>query len=330
MGQDNIYLRDNRGYVVPSIVFGTSSLGQWEPMRWAHRQKKAFRLLDDIYEAGCRAIDLARSYQLGASEALVGEWLKVNGVRNTVFLTTKIGHPTPILRPFRLNRTQLDTDLQASLSALKVDQVDLLMLHRDHPRANLYEISAYFTEVLHQGRAKSVGVSNWSYPRIKALQALMGKEMLLSSSPQYSLVSWKHPIWDGCYSISGRKHRYERNVYAHQKLKTFAYCPLGRGFLTQTPQNLSWFITRATPFGEQDNQQRRQRAQELAREKAVHPVQIALAYLINQPFPVFPVVSVSSKAHMQMNLEACELLLSPDELHWLDYGETIDSMAAVA
>ena len=74
-------------------------------------------------------------------------------------------------------------------------------------------------------------------------------------------------------------------------------------------------------YGSAANLGRKQRAEKLARKYQVTPVQIALAYLFNQPFPVFAVVAARKVEHMQHNLAATALSLSPAELRWLESGQ---------
>ncbi len=310
-------LKTAAGLELAPIVLGTASIGSVSPVGpWsANERRRAFRLFDDIFDAGCRAFDLARSYALGGSERVFGEWLRASGVREQVFVTTKIGHPLPFF-PNRLGTDALDEDLEASLRALGLEQLDALLLHRDHPHASLEHVGMNLLRYKSSGRARYVGVSNWRFDRIAALNRVMGAELVDVASPQLSLAEWTAPIWAGSCSISGRKHRYERRQYKAAQLPTFAYCPLGRGFFGHRPP----WLGRHRGFQSALNAQRLHRVKRLAAKRGATPAQIALAYLWSQPFPVFPVVGVSRPEHMKENLAAAGIALDETELRWLEGG----------
>jgi aryl-alcohol dehydrogenase-like predicted oxidoreductase len=313
------FLRDARGRPLPPILFGTSAIGSVDPTGlWGRRERRrAFRLLDAVADAGCRAFDLARSYRAGGAERVVGEWLRHAGLRDRLFLASKGGHPIPLVAPRRLDTRALEADLNATLRALGIERLDLFLLHRDDARAPLDRIAADLSRFRRDGRARRTGVSNWTYERLARLDATAPGEVVHASSPQFSLAEWKAPAWSGCWSISGRKRRYERRQYARAGLPTLAYCPLGRGFLSAASERRR---ARGSVFRQAINVERRRRCGRLADRYGATTAQIALAYLLRQPFPVFPVVGVSSRAHMEANLAAARLALTRAELRWLEDG----------
>ncbi|NJK88071.1 MAG: aldo/keto reductase [Myxococcales bacterium] len=310
-------LRTRSGEVVPPIVMGTSPLGSIDPtgIFGARERRRALRLLDGVTQEGCRAFDLARSYQLGGTERVFGEWLKLRGDRDRLFLISKIGHPVPLRSPNRLTPEALGSDLRRTLDAIGVESLDLLLLHRDHPAANLRWLASYLEHLRDAGIARYVGASNWSLARIESLEESFSNGLIDASSPQFSLAEWKSPIWSGSFSISGRKGKYERRLYARRQLATFAYSPLGRGFFGDAGRR------RTSSFRQKINHERKQRSRIVGRKLGATPAQVALAYLLNQPFPVFPVTGVSRVPNMRMNLEARDIQLSAEELRWLEQGD---------
>src|SRR5215470_1635458 len=123
---------------LPSVVVGTARLGSVfpEPLAGRSRRERELRALDALLEAGCTAFDLAASYQLGGTERLFGEWLESRGLRDRVFLVGKGGHPYPGVRPNRLTAAALSDDLDSSLRRLRIERLDLYLLHRDFPGAS--------------------------------------------------------------------------------------------------------------------------------------------------------------------------------------------------
>ncbi len=317
------------GQPLPSLALGTSSIGSIDPtgvFGWRERQR-AFRLLDEVFDAGCRTLDMARSYRAGGTERVVGEWLRHTGVRDELFLITKGGHPLPLVAPDRLDAVSLQRDLEATLSSLGTDRVDMYMLHRDRDDADLDRLGVVLSSLRDAGKTRFTGVSNWTFDRIRELEAASTRSVVHASSPQFSLAEWRSSPWAGCHSISGRKRRYERRKYARAELPTFAYCPLGQGFLSSGSHGGRF--TR-NPFAQRLNVERRARAEELAKRRGASCAAIALAYLVSHPFPVYPVVGVSSGRNMRENLRALEIALSVDEIRWLESGWDVAAHAESA
>lgn len=94
-----------------------------------------------------------------------------------------------------------------------------------------------------------------------------------------------------------------------------AWSPLGRGFFSKTAAGAQDRV-----YGGLPNAGRRERVRELAQRRGVDVSQVALAYLLSQPFPVFPIVASSSPERIKANLGAAELRLTQDELNWLESG----------
>jgi aryl-alcohol dehydrogenase-like predicted oxidoreductase len=270
-----------------------------------------------MFELGYTALDLAASYQLGGTERFVGEWIHTRLNRDRLFLISKGGHPLPVLQPHRLTPKALTQDLEASLRRLHTDRIDLYLLHRDDPTAPLWPIAETLAAHQRQGKIGAWGISNWSHQRIVAIDALCRSAGLpppAASSPHFSLVEWTDAPWKGCVSIAGEAERDARAFYETTQLPVLAWSPLGGGFLSDRREGRSTYDNAA-------NAARKRRVAVLARQYQATTAQIALAYLLNQPFAVFPIVSVSTVERMRSNLRATTLRLSPSELRWLESGQ---------
>ena len=301
--------------VIPPVVAGTARLGSVlpAPLARSSRRDQELRRLDALVEAGCSAFDLAASYQLGGTERLFGQWLSSRGLRDRVFLVDKGGHPYPGIRPNRLGAAALAADLHASLRRLGVERLDLYLLHRDFPGAPLEPMVRTLAAAHREGKIGGWGVSNWSVPRIEAVQAAAREEGLpamAASSPHLSLVDWARPPFPGSVSIAGPGGREARAFYARTRLPVLAWSPLGSGFLTSGRTGGC--------YGSTANVARRERAAALARERGWTPAQVGLAYLFSQPFPVSAVVAASTGAKMRENLAAAGFRLTAGELAALE------------
>lgn len=302
---------------LPELLLGTERLGSVLPQASSSASEtETFRLLDEFLELGLRGFDLAASYQLGGTERLFGHWLSSRKNRERVYLVSKGGHPYPIVRPNRLHPADLTADLHDSLRRLRTEHIDLYLLHRDHPAANLEAIVRTLDEHRRAGKIGAWGVSNWHHDRILQLQNVAQRLAVPGvsvSSPQFSLAEWSSPPWKGCLSISGNAQRIAREFYQRTQLPVLAYSALGRGFFSETPEG------RKESYLHVANEAKRSRAEALARNRGVTPAQIAIAYLKSQPFPVSPVVSARSASHLKLNLEAAlELRLTEADLALLE------------
>ena len=118
------------------------------------------------------------------------------------------------------------------------------------------------------------------------------------------------PPWEGCVSASGPESR--RWLEARQ-VPLLSWSSQAQGFFaTDGPGNFpaSWHSD--------DNVERRERARTLAKEKGVEPTTMALAYVLAQPFPVFPIIGPATMRETASSLEALTVQITPEEVAWLN------------
>lgn len=309
---------------VPRIIVGTESIGSVLPDALVTRREREawLRYLDGVVDAGCTAFDLAASYQLGGTERLFGHWLETRRHRDRLFLIGKGGHPYPILKPNRLSAEDLASDLHASLRRLRIGRLDLYMLHRDHPHANITTLAETLVGFERQGKIAAIGVSNWQHRRVEELVTALATHgaTLAAVSPQFSLAAWTHPPWPGCVSIAGPAGAAARTYYTRAQLPVFAWSPLSRGYFANGGHEPAIYATAA-------NAARRSRAQALAKREACTPTQLALAYVLGQNFPARAIVASRSVDNMKQNLHAPSVSLSAADIGWLENGEAHEARA---
>jgi aryl-alcohol dehydrogenase-like predicted oxidoreductase len=312
-------LETSGGAAWPELFLGTERLGSVLPSGLGPTNgAETFRMLDELVWAGCKGLDLAASYQLGGTERLIGEWLSSRRNRGELFLVSKGGHPYPVVRPNRLGSADISSDLHDSLRRLRTERIDLYLLHRDHPAAALDQLVITLGAHQSEGKIGAWGLSNWHHDRILEIQRVaqaLGLPGPAASSPQFSLAEWSTPPWKGCVSISGSAQKQARKFHERSQLPVLAYSALGRGFFAEQPR-----ATLQPTYLNAANEAKKKRVAELAARLGKSPAQVAIAYLCRQPFPVHPIIAVSSAAHYRQNLEATRLALSPDEMRWLELG----------
>jgi aryl-alcohol dehydrogenase-like predicted oxidoreductase len=303
--------------VIPRIVVGTSSLGSVlpEPLASSRAREETFAYLDRLVAMGCKAFDLAASYQIGGTERLFGAWMESRKNRDELFLVGKGCHPLPVVEPHRLTARALEDDLHASLRRLRTDAFDLYLLHRDDASAALEPVVRALLRAREQGKIRAWGVSNFAHDRVRTITELAKSAGLgppEASSPHFSLFDWTRPPFSGCVSIAGDAGRAARDFYTSSSLRVLAWQPLGAGFAAARPSRA---------YASAANRERLGRAERLARARGATVAQIALAYLFHQPFEVHAVVASRNVDNMRKNVEAEKLELSGDELRWLESGE---------
>lgn len=282
------------------------------PLPWSS-SREAFGYLDGLVELGLTAFDLAASYQAGGTERLFGEWMHARRNRGSLFLSTKGGHPIPIVAPHRLGRAPLTADLEGSLKRLRTDRIDLYFLHRDDAHTPLSELAETLALFLKSGKIRAWGVSNWGHLRIEALMRAgeeVGLEAPLMTSPQYSLFAWTRPPWPGCVSITDDPGALE--FLTERRLPVLAWSPLGGGYLSgKSPR---------TVYESPANSERRARLATWAREHDTTAEGALLALLRKSPFPVYPSVASRSLERMKSNLLACQKSMSEEDARRIRSG----------
>ena len=270
-------------------------------------------MLDHFYEVGGNCVDTAWVY---GTEATVGRWLQLRGLREELVLIGKGAH-TPECTPEGLTR-----QLYQTLDRLQTDYLDLYMMHRDNPEVPVGEFVECLNEHQRAGRMRAFGGSNWTIERLEAANAYArehGLTPFAASSPNLALAVWNEPMWAGCVAASDPA---SRAWYQKTQMPLFAWSSQASGLFTgrfspEDRDNPAYAAVVRTWFNE-DNFRRLERARELAARKGVTTTQIALAYVLCQPLNVFALIGPHSIEETRTSLQALEVSLTPDELSWLN------------
>lgn len=289
-------------------------------------QPTADALLDAVWEQGGRTFDTAHGYGMGKSERALGAWIASRGVCDDVVILGKGGHPYD--GRARVTPEDITSDLHESLDRLGVTTIDLYVLHRDNPDVPVGPIVDMLNLHQKEGRIRRFGGSNWSTARIaeaNAFAAEHGLDPFTASSPNFSLAQQSTPPWEGCISISGDSASAERAWYAEQGMPVFPWSSLAGGFFSGrfTRDNLEGFTDYfdqlvVTSYATEDNFRRLDRVTEVADRYDATIAQVALAFVLQQPMEIFPIVGCRTGAEFAANAAALDLDLSPDELAWID------------
>jgi diketogulonate reductase-like aldo/keto reductase len=185
---------------IPAIGCGTWQLGD----------ALCTEIVAEALRLGFRHVDTAQGYR---NEAAVGEGIRASGVpRNAVFVTTKV-------MPDRMSDGPLQRSVEESLERLRLDRIDLVLLHWPNPAIPLGESMRALAEVKRRGLARHIGVSNFTVANVDEAVRL-SPEPLVTNQVEY------HPYLDQAKVLSAsRRHG----------LATTAYCPIARGRVADDP-----------------------------------------------------------------------------------------------
>ncbi len=305
---------------VSRVVLGTMIVNH------AH-QERSEELLDAALDLGITTLDTAQVY---GSEPAIGQWLAKRGNREQVVILTKGAHHNEWRQ--RVTPFDIAADLHDSLAKLRTTYVDIYMLHRDDLSQPVGPIVEALNEHLRAGRIRSFGGSNWTHQRVREANEYAASHGLVgftSSSPNFGLAEQVQDPWGpGCVTLSGPQNAEARAWYAKNNVAVFAYSSLGRGLFSGrvTRANLAEDVAKLdgasrTAYCHEVNFARLDRCAELARKKGLSVPQVATAWILSQPLPVFALVGAANRSELESTIAGAAVKLTAEEARWLDTGE---------
>jgi aryl-alcohol dehydrogenase-like predicted oxidoreductase len=166
------------------------SLGSWLTYSGGVEKRQALACVHKALDLGINFIDTANVYGRGAAESVLCEALA--GIDRTSYvLATKVFFPMSETDS-GLSRAQIVKQLDASLTRLRTDHVDLYQCHRYDEEAPLDETMEALTTAVRQGKTRYIGFSEWPLDKIEAAVKMPGVARFVSSQPQYSML-WPSP-----------------------------------------------------------------------------------------------------------------------------------------
>jgi 1-deoxyxylulose-5-phosphate synthase len=283
------------------------SLGSWLTYGVGVDRNHALRCVDRAFELGINFIDTANVYGRGAAETFLGEALAKRS-RDSYVLATKVFFPMSD-SDRGLSRAQILKQIDASLTRLRVDHVDLYQCHRYDAETPLEETMQALSDVVRQGKARYIGFSEWSADQIAAAFALPGMERFVSSQPQYSLL-WREPE-EKVIPLCREKH-----------VSQIVWSPLAQGVLTgkylpgaplprgsrATSTAMGQFIHRWTG---DDTLLAVQKLKPVAAKAGCTLSQFALAWVLREPNVASAIVGASRPEQLDENATASGLTIDP-------------------
>jgi aryl-alcohol dehydrogenase-like predicted oxidoreductase len=295
------------------------------------------RLLDAFVDRGGNFIDTSNNYAFwppngrsGASEELLGRWLKDRGRHDDLIIATKVGaRPNQPGGSFDdiegLSAEVIARNVDESLRRLGVDRIDLYYAHIDDRTTPLEETLAALDAVVKAGKVRTIACSNYSVWRIEQARQLsrrLGYAEYAALQQQFSYFR-PQPKSD---PVMSEILRHRRGGWGHggglaaqhidyiredPDFRVVAYTPLLRGAYSdpaKLPDNYR------TP----ENEKRSVALAAVVAETGATVNQVVLAWLLQSEPQILPLISASRMEQLAENLGAVDLTLSPDQMRQLD------------
>ncbi|WP_428000559.1 aldo/keto reductase [Acidovorax sp.] len=299
------------GLQVSPLCFGGNVFG------WTADEATSFRLLDAWVDAGFNFVDTADVYSRwapghtgGESEAVIGRWLKQNGKRNRIVLATKVGKDMGDgkvgLRPEYIRQA-----VDASLTRLQTDHIDLYQSHDDDAAVPLADTLGAYSDLIKAGKVRAIGASNFTAARLAES---------LQTSESLGLARYE--------SLQPLFNLYDRAVFekelqplcVEQGVGVINFYALAAGFLTgkyRTEADAAKSARGKNTTAKYLNERGLRilgALDTVAARIGATPGQVAVAWQIMQPGITAPIASATSLAQLQDLVKASQLTLDADAL----------------
>ncbi|MGH1548523.1 aldo/keto reductase family protein [Leifsonia poae] len=305
----------NSGLKISEIIYGN-----WLTHGSQVENDTATQSVRAALDAGITTFDTADAYANTVAEQVLGDAL-ASERRQSLEIFTKVYWPTGPKghNDVGLSRKHILESIDGSLQRLGTDYVDLYQAHRYDSETPLEETMQAFADVVRQGKALYIGVSEWTADQLRAGHAL-AKDLgiqLISNQPQYSML-WRV---------------IEKKVVptsAELGISQIVWSPVAQGVLTgkykpgaPLPEG-----SRATDekggagaiqsFMKDDVLTAVQRLQPIADELGITMAQLAVAWVLQNPNVAGAIVGASRPEQVKSNAEAAGIRLSGDVLARID------------
>jgi len=308
----------NTGLYVSELTLGTMTFAdrsRTSPMLktvGATGQDLATRMVDMSIEAGVNVFDTANLYGLGDSEVMLGKAL--GSRRKDVVIATKVFNPFGD-KPNDLgtSRVAIMREVEGSLTRLGTDWIDLYQVHAFDYTTPLEETLRALDDLVHQGKVRYIGLSNfsaWQIAKADGLARLLGTERFCSVQAYYSLV--------------GRE--LEREIIPASMdlgLGILAYSPLAGGFLSGKYTRQGAAEGRRTHVEYPPVDKERGFAildvlGPMSADRGVSVAQLAVAWLLHKKGVTSVIIGARREEQLAANLAAASIALSEEEMAALD------------
>ena len=287
----------NTGMRVSRICLGMMSFGNDSERAWVLDEDGAEPIVRAAVEGGVTFFDTADAYSGGASEVATGRLVGKMLTRDEAVIATKVFMPmTPGENGGGLSRKHVLSAIDASLSRLGMDYVDLYQIHRWDPRTPIEETMGALHDIVRAGKARYIGASSmfsWQFAKAQHVAERNGWTRFVSMQPHYNL-------------LYREEEREMIPLCIDQGVGVIPWSPLARGVLTGnrtrdgekkttrsgTDPFSDYLYSHPSDFDVVD------RVADVAAARGVPSAQVALAWLLHRPGVTAPIVGSTKQRHL--------------------------------
>jgi aryl-alcohol dehydrogenase-like predicted oxidoreductase len=300
------------------MTYGAPATGKIKPgsHAWALNEEESQPFLKQSLDLGINFFDTANVYSAGASEEVVGRFLKANTRRESVVIATKLnGVMRDEPNGKGLSRKEIFFELDQSLRRLGTDYIDLYQIHRWDYETPIEETLEALHDVVKAGKVRYIGASSmyaWQFTKALYVADLHGWTRFVSMQNYYNLIY--------------REEEREMMPVCHAEgIGVIPWSPLARGRLArpwQAEATKRWgtdlFAKVLYEKTEDADRKVVDRLGDVAAKYAVPQAQIALAWMLGKSFVTSPIVGATKPHHLTDAVAALSLKLTPDEVKSLE------------
>ena len=298
------------GLKVSKLCFGTMTLGssEWKP--WALDEAESRPILKRALDLGITFFDMADWYSAGIGERIVASALTSMVPRDRLVLTTKAYYAmSDDPNDQGLSRKHLLSSIDASLSRMGTDYVDIFMVHAYDPDTPTEETMEALYDIVRSGKARYIGASTmfaWQFAQMNHVARENGWTTFVNMQCQYSLLY--------------RENEREMLPYCRdQGIAVTTFSPLARGRLAaseDTRSQTDWMF--ANNYGDALDREICAKVEAVAKEHGTTMAEVALAWVISKEAICCPIIGAGSVSQVEENVKALDYELTPDEIETLD------------
>ena len=308
------------GLEISRLILGCGNFGGVgsapEFYGFGETEEQAIDLMDRAWDAGITAFDTADAYGDGRSETYIGRWVARKGpaVRDRLVLTSKVFNPVgPGPNRRGLSRKHITQQIDASLTRLQTDRLDLYLMHEPDPETPIEETLRAFDDLVRAGKVLHIGASNIEAWRLALARGISDRLRIARfESVQNS------------YSLLDRSAEREMlPLCRHESMAFTAFSPLAGGWLSgkyrsgKPYPDGSRMTMRPEPYTHLTNERVFAGLAALeadARARGLAMSTLALAWELHQPGLTAAVIGPRTAAHLDAAVVASEVSLQPKEV----------------
>ncbi len=304
------------GLEVSALTLGCMSWGDASRggHQWVLDEDAGRVIIKDALEAGINFLDTANVYSAGSSEEITGRAVRDFAQREDVVLATKVhGRMRPGPNGAGLSRKAILHEIDASLTRLGTDYVDLYQIHRWDPDVPIEETLEALHDVVKAGKARYIGASSmyaWQFAKAQHVAERHGWTRFVSMQDHYNL-------------LYREEEREMLPLCQDQGVGVIPWSPLARGRLTRD-WDADTARSETDEFGgtlyRDEDKVVVDTVAAVAERLAVPRAQVALAWLMHQPAVTSPIVGVTKPQHLADAVAAVDLELGDADLEELGAG----------